>query len=47
MNEANQAVQAAEKAINNNEDPQEVYDLVNNLRDARTTLENKEIALQR
>ena len=47
MNEAYNALDAANKKINKNENPQEVYDLVNDLRDADAVVEEKELKMER
>jgi len=47
LNEAYNAVDAANKKINQNKDPQEVYDLVNDLRDALKVIEDTELILER
>jgi chemotaxis regulatin CheY-phosphate phosphatase CheZ len=47
LNEAYNAVDAANKEINKNQDPQAVYDLVNNLRDALAVVDEKEMKMER
>lgn len=47
LNQAHVAQQQAEKAINQNDEPQRVQDLVNDLQDAVKAVLNKEVALTR
>lgn len=47
LNEAHVAQQQAEKAINQNQDPQRVQDLINDLQDAVKAVMDKEIGLTR